>query len=256
MNTEPDFARALRHAMDPAAWAQEVLGFIPDPWQRRVLQSRNRRVLLNISRQAGKSTVTAKLALHTALFNPKSLILVFSKAQRQSTELVGKLREDHMLIKGEAPLSKDATTEVTLSNGSRILSLPGDGSTTRGFSAPNVIILDEAAFIADSLYEAFMPMMANGKTRLFMLSTPNGKVGVFANAWLSGSSIWQRESVTAWEIPRISHVFLREAIEELGPARFSQEFECKFIDAEGQYFSDEAITRAFSRDVQPLDLAL
>ena len=35
------------------------LGFEPDPWQLDVLQARHRRLLLNCSRQAGKSTVSA-----------------------------------------------------------------------------------------------------------------------------------------------------------------------------------------------------
>src|SRR3712207_4427289 len=72
-------ARELRHALDPVAFARERLGFEPDPWQERVLWSSARQILLNCSRQSGKSTVTAVLATHTALYRPGSLILLVSK---------------------------------------------------------------------------------------------------------------------------------------------------------------------------------
>jgi hypothetical protein len=42
----------------------------PDPWQVRFLRSTEPRILLNCSRQSGKSSVTAQLAAHTALYDP------------------------------------------------------------------------------------------------------------------------------------------------------------------------------------------
>jgi hypothetical protein len=42
----------------------------PDPWQANVLRSPAHRLLLLCSRQAGKSTTSAALALQTALLRP------------------------------------------------------------------------------------------------------------------------------------------------------------------------------------------
>ena len=39
------------------------IGLVPDPWQTDVLDGNHRRLLLNCSRQAGKSTAVAMLAL-------------------------------------------------------------------------------------------------------------------------------------------------------------------------------------------------
>src|SRR5260370_10813510 len=47
-----------------------------DAWQRNLLRGREPRVLLNCCRQAGKSTVGAALALHTAMLPPRSTILL------------------------------------------------------------------------------------------------------------------------------------------------------------------------------------
>ena len=132
MEHEADIARELRHALDPVAFAVDRLGFFPDVWQARILRSRSKRVLMNCTRQAGKTTVTAILALHTAIYDPGALILLFSKAQRQSSELLAKIQ--HFIATMDRPplVGKDAATEIRLKNTSRMVSLPGDGDTIRG----------------------------------------------------------------------------------------------------------------------------
>ncbi|POF61262.1 hypothetical protein CFR73_15115 [Novacetimonas maltaceti] len=250
-----DMARELRHALDPVSFAVERLGFQPDPWQSRVLRSPTNRILLNCTRQAGKTSITAILALHTAMYRPRSLILLFSKAQRQSSELLAKI-QGHINTMDRPPvLVKEAATEIKLKNASRVVSLPGDGDSIRGYSAPNLIVEDEAAFVSDDLYEAFLPMLATSNGRLVLMSTPNGKRGHFYAAWSSMSAKWQRESVTADQVPRISREYLDDMRSEYGPWKFQQEFYCKFVEADDQFFSDEAIERAFRASVPLLPLS-
>ena len=47
-------------------WVSQKLGFQPDAAQARVLMARSRRVVMNCTRQWGKSTVTAAKAVHQA----------------------------------------------------------------------------------------------------------------------------------------------------------------------------------------------
>ena len=56
----------------------------PQGWQRRILRSESRKILVNVHRQGGKSTTTAGLAIHTAVFNPEALVLIVSRSQRQA----------------------------------------------------------------------------------------------------------------------------------------------------------------------------
>jgi len=70
-------AQDLRMALDPVQLACAT-GLNPDPWQERLLRSSAPRVLLNCSRQAGKSTMAAALAVHTALYDPGALVLLLS----------------------------------------------------------------------------------------------------------------------------------------------------------------------------------
>ena len=81
-------AKDLKLALDRVAFA-EKLGIAPDEWQRDLLRSTSDRILLNCSRQSGKSTMTGVMALHRALYYPGSLILCLATALRQSQELFG-----------------------------------------------------------------------------------------------------------------------------------------------------------------------
>ena len=48
------------------------LGFVPDVWQARVLESGARQGILNCARQCGKSTVTAVMAVERAYTQAES----------------------------------------------------------------------------------------------------------------------------------------------------------------------------------------
>jgi hypothetical protein len=49
---------------------------------------------------------------------------------------------------------------LTLSNGSRVVTLPGDNPRKiRGYSAPALIVEDETAFVSDETFDATVPML-------------------------------------------------------------------------------------------------
>src|SRR5438477_8667085 len=76
--------------IDPTAFFR-ALGLTPDPWQADLLCGGRQNTLLLCCRQAGRSTVTAALALHEALYQPGSLVLILAPALRQSEEVYRKL---------------------------------------------------------------------------------------------------------------------------------------------------------------------
>src|SRR6266550_516427 len=138
-----DLALDLAHALDPVAFVQDRLKFAPDPWQARLLRSRAPWILLNCCRQSGKSTTTATLALHTAIYDP-GLILLVSPSLRQSKELFAKVTGFLKDLEPAEVLEEDNKSCCALANGARVVSLPGDPDTLRGYSAPKLIIKDEA----------------------------------------------------------------------------------------------------------------
>ncbi len=219
--------RAREHKGDPVMFARAI-GMEPDPWQERLLHAKQD-VLLNCSRQAGKSTAASMLVVHRAVTKPKHLALLISPSDRQSGELFRKVRGFLDLVPG-VQLVEDNARSCRLSNGSRIVSLPSSAETIRGFSAVDTLVEDEAAFVDDELNMTVRPMLAVSKGQMILMSTPNGRKGHFFEAWERGGDTWHREEVKCWDVPRIPRPFLEEQRKVMGTF-FRQEFECQFIHA-------------------------
>jgi hypothetical protein len=245
----------LRLALDRVSFARSV-GVEPDPWQEDLLRGHgpaSERILLNCSRQSGKSTMAAVSALHRSLYHPGSLVLCLAPALRQSQELFGKIATFYRDLGRPVPPQGERKLSLELSNGSRIITLPGSERTVRGFSGVDLLILDEASRIDDSLYHAVRPMLAVSGGRLLMLSTPYGKRGVFHQEWTSeAGSSWERYEVPASECPRISREFLEEERSSLPARVYRQEYECSFEETEDSVFAFEDVRGAISEAVTPL----
>jgi hypothetical protein len=248
-----DLALDLAHGLDPCAFVEDRLGFHPDTWQARLLRSPTRQIALNVCRQGGKSTTVAALALHTALYQPGSLILLVSPSQRQSRELFAKATDFLRSLEPAETLDEDNRLSATLANQSRIVSLPGDPKTIRGFSAPALVVEDEAGYVDDAVYAAIRPMLAVSQGRLILMSTPAGRRGHYYEAWRDGEG-WERIMITGPECPRISPDFLDQERRALGSLLFSQEYLGEFIEDAASLFDDALIEGMFADDFELFDL--
>jgi Terminase large subunit, T4likevirus-type, N-terminal len=229
--------RFLSLALDPA----QILcarSITPDPWQRQFLLSSARQVLLNCSRQSGKSTTVAALALHTALFTPGSLVLLLSPSLRQSAELFRKIVGFYKATEQPVEIAQQSRTQLELKNESRIVSLPGKEATVRSFSGVRLLVIDEAARVPDDLYRSVRPMLAVSQGRLVCLSTPFGKRGFFFHEWTDGDPSWQRIQITWKECPRISAEFIEQETRSMGESWVRQEYLCSFEALEGLVYPD------------------
>lgn len=239
-------------ALDPVRLVERA-GLMPDPWQQQVLRSRAPRVLLNVTRQGGKSTAVAALAVHQALYQPGSLALLLSPSLRQSGELFRRCLSMYAGLDRPVRADAESALRVELSNGSRIVSLPGKEVTVRGYSGVDLLAIDEAARVSDELYYAVRPMLAVSGGRLVALSTPFGTRGWWYEAWRAADA-WERYEVPATDCPRIPAEFLEEERRNVGQFWFEQEYLCRFLDALGQAFSRADIDRAFTEEVQSWSL--
>src|SRR5215831_15664604 len=145
-----DLALDLAHALDPVAFVQDRLKFAPDPWQARLLRSCEPWILLNCCRQSGKSTTTAALALHTAIYDP-GLILLVSPSLRQSKELFAKVTSFLKDLEPAEVVEEDNKSCGALAAAVLSVALLGYPETLRGFSEPQLFIKDEAAFVRDAM---------------------------------------------------------------------------------------------------------
>ncbi len=237
---------------DAVLMAQRA-GIEPDAWQSDLLRSDARQMILLCSRQSGKSTVSSILAIHEAIYCPNSLILLLSPSLRQSQELFRKLQTVYNEL--DSPLLPQTTEEsalrMELSNGSRIVALPGKEATIRGFSGVNLLVIDEASRVPDELYQSVRPMLAVSGGRIVLLSTPFGKRGFFYQEWTDGVG-WQRTKIAADLCPRIDKEWLERERKMIGDWWYLQEYFCEFVETNDQVFSYDDINAALSPDIKPL----
>jgi hypothetical protein len=226
-----------------------------DPWQVRACRSTAPRSAWLIARQCRKSLTSAAVALGVALHQAGALVLLLAPSARQSTELFrSKVLVLWQNLGRPLFLCEPTMTSLFLSNGARLIALPGsDDSTVRGYSGVSLLVIDEAARVSDELYYALRPTLAVSNGRLLALSTPFGRRGWFFSEW-TGTGTWERVQVTAPQCPRISGEFLAAERQALGERWFSQEYLCSWEDAAGSAFSSEEVMAILSDDVRPLDL--
>jgi hypothetical protein len=230
-----------------------------DPWQERLLASTADRILINTSRQTGKSTMTALVALHTAMYTPRSLVLLLAPSQRQAAELMEKVQQTYGDLGSPVPHTAKSALRIRFVNGSRVIALPGKDNTIRGYSAATLLVIDEAAWVPDSFYHTVRPMLAVSHGRLIAPSTPFGKRGWWYEAWdaaQKGTQVWDTYEVPATDCPRLTKEFLAEELASKGEWWFSQEYLCQFLDSKNQAFRTEDVERALDGTVGIWDLLL
>ena len=252
-----------KYVLDPAAWLED-LGLITDqdgnpvpldPAQREVLRSPHRRIIINCHRQWGKSTICSAICFHRALYYPRSLCLLIAPSLRQSGEDFRKVLDCLDSITPRPILQEETRLTLKVDNGSRIIALPGgnDGRTVRGYSRPDIILVDEASQTSDDLFHSLLPMTSRSpNSRIILASTPFGCRGIFHHLWTEGGEEWHKIKVTAADNPRLDQTLLAEIRRSMEPWRYAQEFMGEFNQSQNGIFSDQTIEQMFSGDAEPL----
>lgn len=129
-------------------------------------------------------------------------------------------------------LTKSNETEMALTNGSRLKSLPASRDTGRGFDADRIYV-DEAAFQlwAEEVYGSITPAIARGG-RLTMVSTPKGRRNLFFRIWagLEGGN-WKRHLIPWQACPLYDEDWERRERPRYSAQQWAQEFGCDFVES-------------------------
>lgn len=174
------------------------------PYQRAWVDDPGRFKIWLAARQIGKSF---SLALEPVLdaVERRTLWVFLSAGERQARELAekAKLHLDAMRVIAtelmddffDAEGRPHKQLELRLPNGSRLVFLPANPSTARGYSGN--VVLDEFAFHQDShaIWAALFPTVTRSASfKLRIASTPNGKSNMFYRLWdaasRGGDGVW------------------------------------------------------------------
>ena len=219
----------------PAGWAA-AMGLEVDEQFRLILDETIRRGILMCCRQFGKTTAIAVKVAHFAAGHADATVIAAAPSSRQSEELLAKIA---WVLRRFVPGGSYSQSRIDLPNGARILALPHQPETIRGF-APQLVVIDEAAYVDDGMWDAIFPMLntAPGGGYLWLMSTPSQPTGFFHRLWASDSLTWTRVKVTALECSRITSSMLEEARQSMPEVDFAREYLCEF---------SQAVTAAFEQ---------
>lgn len=247
----------LPFAADVGSLFKTIIGGVPDPFQRRLLESDPQHLLVLASRQAGKSAVAQVRAVYEAVFVPDSLTILLSAGLRQSVELMrGCAKGIYALGTGGAVVLESAL-RIEVRGGGRIISLPASESTVRGWSKCSLLIVDEAAKVEAPVIEAAFPATAAcPDARIWVLSTPGPKTGIgewFYRRWVSTDEGWHREIVRWDECPRLKAEWVRSQSRIIGAQAARAEFNAEFLDDEGSLWSVSDIEACIDPNLRATD---
>lgn len=224
--------------------------FKPLGYQQRLIADDSRFILMNWSRQTGKSTAVALLAVDDCVSHAGTLWVLLSAGERQSRELMRKVEAFCRLYRVAAEAVDqtwfEGTTvralEIALPNGSRIVGLPANPQTARGFSGN--VFLDEFAMHRDDrgIWASLLPTVTRGY-RLIVSSTPMGTGNVFWKLWTDTTGTWSRHKTTIYDAVAdglaVDPEELRTAIGDEDAWR--QEYLCEAVDEATAFLPYELI---------------
>mgnify|MGYP003648347719 CR=1 FL=1 len=240
------------------------------PFQKRIVSNlvTNRFNILRKFRQAGCTTIASAWALWTAVFQKHKTIVIISKGDVESTEVLEriKLMYDSLPEWLKPGIIEDNKHTLKLKTSSTIRSRASGKQSGRSL-AGSILIIDEAAFIdnIESIWAAVYPIISTGG-KAFVLSTVNGIGNWFYDTYtraLEGESSFNAIDIVWREHPEYerndSYEFLyKEMLERSPPSdidqwekttrsnmprkQWLQEYECDFLGTGDTYFDGEVLT--------------
>ena len=168
------------------------VGYKPKPWQMAVHNAMKRSkgtgkmFVVKSKRQLGKSLMCANILLQFGLtYRATTSILVsptLSQARKIYKDIVNAVGENSAIKK-----KNETLLEITLINNSQILFKSAEQrEALRGYTVTGILILDEAAYLPDTIAELVLPWTTVKNAPVLVVSTPNTKSGLFYGWFVEG----------------------------------------------------------------------
>jgi phage FluMu gp28-like protein len=229
------------------------------PYQKRWIQDQSRFLAGMWARQTGKSFASAAKMVIDCREKDNNVWISISSGERQVKELMEKVKF-HGELTGMAidwaeetwsydtPQGKDdyKSVEARFKNGSRILGIPSNPDTARGYTAN--VYLDEFSVHKSSreLWAAVFPVISRGGLRMMVTFTPKGKQNKAYEVW--NNELFAKLKVDIYEAVNqgCPHdiALLKAAIDD--PDLWAQEYELAFLDEATAFLTYDLINECES----------
>lgn len=148
--------------------------------------NKGKTIVVKSSRQKGKSFLICCLALKRALRKKLQTVIVVSPSNAQNARIFKQIKA----AISNTPILKSANGAdliITLYNDSEIIFKSAEQrDRLRGYTATSALIVDEAAFISEEIYQIIHPFATKHRAEIFLFSTPLFHEGTFFNLWMQG----------------------------------------------------------------------
>ena len=261
-------AEFLKCAQDPIYFSEKYIqivhvdhGLIPIKmydYQKEIAKAitNNRRVTVNTSRQAGKTTTAVAIILHYVIFNDYKTCALLANKGDAAREILDRIKIAYeglpnWLQQGVIEWNKGS---VEFENGCKIIAGSTSSSAIRGKSI-SFLYIDETAFVEnwDEFFASVFPTISSGDTtKILFTSTPNGLNHFYKtcegakenrNGYIYIEVPWQK-------VPGRDDAWKQETLQamDFDLQKFSQEFECNFLGSSGTLIEGSKLKQLVYKD--------
>lgn len=251
--TKEQVKEFIKCAKDPIYFSEKYInivhvdhGLIPIElydYQKEIVEkiTKNRRVAVVTSRQAGKTTTAVAVILHYVLFNNHKTVGLLANKGDAAREILDRIKIAYealpkWLQQGVIEWNKGS---VEFENGCKIIAAATSSSAIRGKSV-SFLYIDEAAFVEhwDEFFASVFPTISSGKTtKILFTSTPNGLNHFYktCEGAKDGSNGYKYVEVPWYEVPGRDEAWKKDTLQSMDfdIQKFAQEFECEFLGSSG-----------------------
>ena len=246
--------------------ARRIFDFEPVGWQRELLESDSPDKSVNCGRQVGKSEVGGAIAADSCLTESNTTVAVLARWQDTADEMWNRM-ESHFKATGlsneQLGIVTDNAREKEFDNGTRAICrpLPKSADAFRG-KLPKVVIVDEAALVADSVFTRVLePMFVSWgfNHELIVMSTPRGKNGYHYRkheqdpdfeSFTASTPDFIPKAVEAGVVDETSKEWLDNKLESEDSTTIKQEYLGEFVDTGDPYLPREIVEPCVSSSLK------
>jgi len=258
----------IKCANDPIYFAEKYIqivhvdhGLIPIrlyEYQKEIIKTitTNRRMAVNTSRQAGKTTTAVAVILHYVLFNDHKTVALLANKGDAAREILDRIKIAYealpkWLQQGVQEWNKGS---VEFENGCKIIAGATSSSAIRGKSI-SFLYIDETAFVEnwDEFFASVFPTISSGNTtKILFTSTPNGLNHFYktCEGAREGKNGYQFLEVMWYDVPGRDEKWKEETLSAMDYdyQKFAQEFECEFLGSSGTLIEGNKLKSLVFRD--------
>jgi phage terminase large subunit len=226
---------------DPVAFAEDILNFAPDEWQRAVLNdlATSRFVSVRSGQGVGKTGLEAISVIWYLCCRPNPKVICTAPTRQQLNDVlwaeIAKWLESSM-VKNFLKWTK--TKVYMMGNEERWFATARTATkpeNMQGFHEDYMLfVVDEASGVADNIMEAILGTLSGAENKLLMCGNPTRTSGTFYDSHHKDRQDYKTHKVSSWDSPRAS----KENIERI-IRKYGKESDVVRVRVEGEFPKSE-----------------